>query len=761
MDPSHLQGSRDASAPPRGRGLRGSSGFQPEGEEATDALDALTRLLEILVRRWLVVLVVTGLAAALGVLTISLLQPQWRATATLVVDPGGAQVLDDVRGVNQEESRDRFAYQQYFETQREIIMSRKVAKAALAELGLASDPVFLGTEGVRDPEARERAEAAADPVRRLQGMISVEEVRGSRVMAISAEYPDPKIAQDIANEVVEAYLAHINRKRTDTGDKAKSDLESELGTADRELEEAEKAMERYKREKRITSISLEDRQNLIAQNISTLSLAAKGAQADRIAIESTYKQGKKLQSEGSLAGASLLSIGERIIFDRMLAERLEAERDFNDADLRYGERHPRWRKAKGRVENIDKRIASENKGLMRTLEARYKAAAETERKLEAALEEERERALELGRLEPAFRKLEREVTNAAGAYTKLRSRAGDIDVSNRVEIVPVEILDEATEPREPIRPRKPLLLAIAVFVGLFVGSVAAVVTDLRDHRIRNVADLERALSGFGLPTLGQLPVLPPDPELGVGNVRAQRRRRDLYSHLFPQSLMAERCRGIRTSLAFMLSTEGSQVLLVSSPASSEGKSSTAMNLALSYCQAQKKVCLVDADMRRPRLHQVFPQAVGKEALGLATVLQGEVELDDALQRDLEGAPELLTVLTCGRIPQNPAELLESSACRKTIQDLRERFDVVIIDSPPALPVTDPLILASRVDGVIMVARCRATTRTDIQRALTTLGQGDTNLLGVILNELDARDEGRRYNSEYYTYRASDEGAEAS
>jgi capsular exopolysaccharide synthesis family protein len=260
------------------------------------------------------------------------------------------------------------------------------------------------------------------------------------------------------------------------------------------------------------------------------------------------------------------------------------------------------------------------------------------------------------------------------------------------------------------------------------------------------------MSGFGLPTLGQLPLLPADPVLGVGNVRAQRRRRDLYTHMFPQSLMAERCRSIRTALTFVTSTDRPVALLVTSPTSAEGKSSTAMNLALSYCQARKRVCLVDADMRRPRLHQVFPQAVGKEEVGLATVLAGEHELDHALQRDLEGAPKELTVLTCGRIPEHPAELLESPACRKLIADLRDRFDVIVIDSPPAIPVTDPLILAPQVDGVVVVARCRSTTRSDIQVALTQLRQGDTNLLGVILNEHDSRSEGRRYTSEYYTYR---------
>ncbi len=747
-------------APPSGATPSGG-GAESISAGGTDALDALLKLLAVLHRRWLVVVVTTGLALAIGVLAISLLRPQWRAVATMVVNPNGPQVLDKVRGVTEEETKDRLGYKQYFETQREIILSRKVSEAALAELGLANDSTFLGTDGIRDATQREQLEAEVDPVRRLQSMISVEEVRGSSVMAIAAEYPDAEVARDIANAVAKAYLAHITRRRSDTGTKAKTDLEVELTTASEALEQADKDLEEFKRTNKITSISLEDRQNLIAQNISTLSTAAKNAQAERIAAEAIFKQGKKLHQAGSLAGASLLSSSERIIFDSMLGEQLDAEREFAEIDMRYGEKHPRWQKAQQRVSLIEKRVKSEAKGQLDTLEARYKAASETETKLEAALEEERERALELGKLEPDYRKLEREAKNAAETYDKLRSRADEIGVSNRVEIPPVEVLDFATLPHEPVRPRKLLLLAIAAVLGLSFGSVFALIIDLRDHRIRSVADLERALSGFGLPTLGQLPLLPADPVLGVGNVRAQRRRRDLYTHIYPQSMMAERCRGIRTALTFMTSSERSVALLVTSPASAEGKSSTAMNLALSYCQARKKVCLIDADMRRPRLHQVFPPVVGKEDIGLATVLQGEHELDEALQGELEGAPKELTVLTCGRIPEHPAELLESAACRKLIADLRVRFDVIVIDSPPALPVTDPLILAPQVDGVVLVARCRATTRSDVQRALTVLRQGDTNLLGVVLNEHDSRDEGKRYTSEYYTYRSHEQSSRSS
>jgi capsular exopolysaccharide synthesis family protein len=223
--------------------------------------------------------------------------------------------------------------------------------------------------------------------------------------------------------------------------------------------------------------------------------------------------------------------------------------------------------------------------------------------------------------------------------------------------------------------------------------------------------------------------------------------------------MAERCRGIRTSLTFALPAGDAQILLVTSPATGEGKSSTSINLAISYCLAKKRVALVDADMRRPRVHQVFPAPVDRSEVGLSAVLRGQATLDEAIQARVADGPEELSVLTCGEIPSNPAELLDGAAWRRVLAELRERFDVVIIDSPPLLPVSDPLIAATQVDGVILVARCGATTRSVLQRAVGMLRQTDTNVLGIVLNQVDPRAESRGYGygygygykSAYYTY----------
>jgi capsular exopolysaccharide synthesis family protein len=336
-------------------------------------------------------------------------------------------------------------------------------------------------------------------------------------------------------------------------------------------------------------------------------------------------------------------------------------------------------------------------------------------------------------------------------------RDTEIGLTNRVEADGIEMLDRASAPQDPVFPPKPMLLALGLIAGLSLGSVLALSIDFRDSRLRGLLDLERALAPYGIPVLGQLPLLSPDSRLGAGNARAQRRQRDLYANLFPQSLMAERCRGIRTSIAFVQGADPAKTIMVTSPSSSEGKSSTAMNLALSFSQAGKRVLIIDADMRRPRLHQIFD--FDADTAGLAAVLTGTAELEDTILHGVEGAHENLHLLPCGKVPENPAELLDSGALRRLLAELQEQFDVVLLDSPPVLPVADPLILAGKVDGVVVVTRCDQTTGGELQRALSQLAQGDANMLGIVLNEVDARAERYDYGGGYYTYRPRETGTD--
>ncbi len=726
----------------------------------TDAIAQVLRVLAILRRRWLVVMVTTVLAVASAALALTLLQPRWRASATVVLHMTGPQVLDKMKGVADEGDSRLVGYKEYYQTQRMIMHSRAVAERALAELGLASDPMFLGIDGIESEAERVAVAATIDPVERLRELVAIDEVRNSRVMEISSEYPDPEVAREIANAIADAYLEHIRSSRTDVGSEAKSDIADERRQAYAAVEIAEKALQRFKDEYGIAAATLSDRQDVINQDIMIWSGRAKQAGAERIERERTLEQAERLHAAGNIAAATMLSEDKRALFETMRQQELEAETAFSQIDEEYGPKHIEHLKAKRKLDLARAKLAREADDLIESLRADLQAAAATERDLERKLGGENSRAVNLGKHEREYRALERDARAAEEDYLLIARRDTEIAVTNRVEAEGIEILDRATVPPFPVFPRKALMFAIALVAGVSLGSLLAVAVDFRDHRIRGLLDLERALASFGVPVLGQLPLLAPDTRLGVANARAQRRQRDLYAHLYPQSLMAERCRGIRTSLAFAQGTDALRTLMVTSPNSSEGKSSTAMNLALSFCQASKRVVLIDADMRRPRIHQVFPSPREKEGAGLAALLSGTASMDEVILDAPEDAPTSLKIIPCGALPANPAELLDTPAFRRVLSELRDRFDLVIVDTPPVLPVTDPLIIAREVDGVILVTRCEATTRGEVQRSLAQLAKGDTNILGVVLNEVDARQERYAYNSSYYTYRANEAEGDA-
>lgn len=723
----------------------------------TDAFVQLHHVGRVLRRRWPIVALSTGLGLAGAAVALQMLAPKWRASATIVLHASGPQVFDKVKGVSEDSESRVTSYQQYYQTQRAIMSSRAVAEDALQKLGLASDPEFLGVADIQDPEEQAAAAEAIDPVERLRETVRIEEVRNSRVVEISALYPDANVAADIANAVADAYVAFVQRGRSRLGSEAKDNISIERDKALTRLREAERALEAFKTEHAITSIALSDRQNVITQDVLTLSARAKEAEAERIRLDRLLGQAQALHARGNLSASALLPDERRDVFEQIRKEKLVAESEFRAIDVEYGPKHEEHRKAKGKLDLVDAALTREAQGLIDSLQARADAARLIERDLQAALKRENDKALELGRLERSYRELEREAQVTAEEYLLVARRDTEIAITNRVEDEGIDILDRATVPIDPVSPQRGMLLGLALVGGLGLGSLLALSADLRDQRIRGLVDLERTLAPFGVPVLGQLPLLPPDNRLGIGNARAQRRQRDLYAHRFPQSLMAERCRGVRTSIAFVRGSTPAKTLMVTSPSSSEGKSATAINLALSYCQSGKRVLLIDADMRRPRLHQVFETPLPHEAKGLATVLAGLTSPDDAITRVPEEAPDNLWVLPCGSVPEQPAELLENGSVRRLLADLSGRFDVVVVDTPPVLPVSDPLILAPQVDGVVVVSRCEQTTRGELQRTLSALLQADANVLGIVLNEVDARQERDGYGG-YYTYAPREAGS---
>lgn len=723
-----------------------------------EGIAQLLRVLQVLRRRWLVWLAATGLCVAAAGLVLRSLPPRYQASASLVLRPGGPQVLDKVRGVAEEGSPEGKAYDAYYQTQRAIMGSRAVADRALELLGLQDDP-----EALREADGPlHAAPPTADAVERLQRLVTIEEVRGSRVVEITAEHPDPERARDLANAMADAYLDHVRHGRRAVGQQAENDLAQERKGARTRLQAAEQALQQYKDEHGVTSVSLSDRQNVITQDVLTLSTRAKEAEAERIALGSLLQQAERRHDEGEpLAALLVLADGEPTL-ERLRAEHVEAKAAFRAADLEYGPKHAVHREAEQRLKEADRALAREVDARLSSLRSRVAAARRTEQSLAAAVDREHGRALALGGLEQRHHELSRDARTAEEEYLIIARRDTEVGLTNRVEDEGIEPLDRATVPAVAAFPHRGVGLALGATAGLLLGLVLALVVDARDQRIRDVADLERALAADPLPVLGQLPALVGERGARRGDPIERRRSRDLHVHRSPGSLAAERCRGIRTSLAFVQGGASSRCLMVTSPGPSEGKSSVATSLALSLCQARKSVVLIDADLRRPRLHTVFGSGEGP-SLGLAALLRGEASLDEAIVHGPAGAPENLHVICCGTPPEHPTELLESAAMARLLDDLRDRYDVVLLDSPPVLPVADPLVLAQVVDGVVLVPRAGQTTRGELLRAVQQLRRADARLLGLVLNEVDVprggQGGGQGYGGYGYGGYVSDERGE--
>ena len=298
--------------------------------------------------------------------------------------------------------------------------------------------------------------------------------------------------------------------------------------------------------------------------------------------------------------------------------------------------------------------------------------------------------------------------------------------------VKLSVVTPAVAPASPSSPDAPLNVTIGFLIGLAAGVVLALLRASMDTRVRGEEDLRRVTD---LPILGAI---------AFDSVAAQK---PLISDSAPQSTRAESFRQIRTNLQFTHVDETSQTLMVTSSIPAEGKTTTAINLAIALADSGQSVVLVDADLRRPRVDEYL--GLERNA-GLTTALSGQAEVDDLLQPWGEHG---LFVLTSGRVPPNPSELLGSQAMKSIIDHLESSYDVVIIDAPPLLPVTDAAVLGQQVGGVILVTGSNVVTTKDLGKSIAALGMVEANVIGVVMNKLPTRGPDA-YSYSYYSY-ASD------
>lgn len=707
----------------------------------------LRALLETLwSQKWVTLAVAAAVAAAVTFYTLR--QPRiYSATAVLEYDPNpprplGREVEDVAMPVS-----NFWLTREFYETQNRVIASRTVAERVVRKLGLHHDAGFLGVP--EDERDGFDGVAVEDAAQTLQARITVEPIKDTRLVHIEVEDRDPARATLLANAIADAYIEKTMEDRLGSTVSALEWLSNQLDNLKRQLESSELALHQFKREHDVLSVSLEDRQNIIANDIQRYSQSLTDARTRRVELRARLDALRQANADDPMTvHASVVTQDPGVSALRAAYRTKAAERDALAA--RYGPEHPRMQALDRELESIRTQMREAIDGLIRSVENELAEVERTEGGLRALLEQTHQAGLELNLQAIQYNRLQRETENNAKLYELVLQRTTETDLTRMLEVAYVRIVDRAVEPKAPIKPRVALNIGVGVLAGLLLGVGAGLLRSRLDRHVRTAEDVE----ALGLTVLGLLPSIG-DGEARGGPIKYGRRRRrapaataanrDLVVHTHPMSAVAESCRTIRTNLTFMGAGKPLQSFVVTSPGPRDGKTFVALSLGIAMAQSGKRTLIVDTDLRRPRIHRVFGLSL---SVGTTSVLVGERSLQEAIhETEVPG----LFVVPAGPIPPNPSELLHTDGFRQLLEEATGTFDRVIFDSPPVGAVTDPAVIAPQVGGVLVVLKPDRTMRDSLAAAVRQLGDVGANLLGAVLNDVDLSRRGYGYGYYYYYY----------
>lgn len=708
-----------------------------ERERKAD-FDVRTYLRVLLAFKWLILASTVLVGAAVTLWTVR--QPRiYSATTTIEYDPNPQRPLgEEVQDVG-DPIGGFWAAREFFATQNRIIASRAMAERVVRRLGLHEDPSFFESISSEQFEPREPAEA----VDKVLENLSVEQLKETRLVLLTVRDRSPERAKAIADAFADVYIEKTVEDRLGSTVSALEWLGNQLDQLRRELDASEIALHTFKQEHNILSVSMEDRQNLVAAEIEALSIALTNARQKRIEmsarvgrLRSSLDDRDPLETSGVVFDERSGLQGLRETLREKLAER---ER----LGTRYGDAHPQITSLDREIEALREQLREEISTIVRSADADLREVRAIETGIAAAMDQAHTAGLELNLREIEYNRLSREEENKAKLYELVLQRTTETDLTRMLRTTHVRLVDRAQVPRYPVYPNRTTNAIGGTLGGLILGILLAFGIRFLDRRIRSAEAIEE----LGVTLLGVIPAV-----IGTEIPEKGRRRRgvtargapELVVHDAPMSSAAECCRTIRTNLTFTsVGVSGSRVFVVTSSQPREGKTTVASNLAASIAQSGKRVLLVDTDLRKPRVHQAFQLSREK---GVTTYVVGESTFRDVVQSTRVPG---LDVITSGPVPPNPAELLHAPRFEQLLVEARREYDVVIFDSPPVGAVTDAAIIAPQTDGVLVVAKANETTRDALESTVRQLRDVGARIVGAIVNGLDIRTQGYYGKGHYY------------
>ncbi|HEX8258269.1 MAG TPA: polysaccharide biosynthesis tyrosine autokinase [Allosphingosinicella sp.] len=688
--------------------------------------------------RWLVGGILVA-AIILGVIATALTVPLYRATTRVEIERQSANVLN-VEDVEQEETSQDVG--QFLQTQVQILRSRSLREAVADDLGLIRDNSFLEKMNGPLPDEALRPEQQRGARRDfvldvLEDNLNVVLLPSSRIVELSFSSPDKTLSSRVANSFAKKYIEGNLSRRFETSSYARTFLNDQLGKAKERLEASERSLNAYARQAGLIDTGAtgattggDSGTSLTTTSLTQFSTALNAARTQRIGAEQKWNEAR---------GAPALSIAEvyrNPAVSALVQRRAQLRADYEEARQRRKEDFPEMRQMAAEVEQIDRELNSMASGIRNSIRRDYEIARAQETALEqrvAGLTSDR-----LGEQDRSvqFNILNREVQTNRVMYDGLLQRFKELSAAAGLAANNISVVDKAEPPRFPYKPQPVLNIALATFMGLVLGILAALARERLAGRLRVPEDIENNL---GVPVLSTIPVV---------------QKADLSETLKnPRSPASEAYHTLRTALELSTSTGVPKTLLFTSGQQGEGKSTSALTVATDFAKGGRKVLLVDADMRRPSLHRRLDRF---NETGLSSILAAQAALPSAVQ-EIAGHPNL-SFLSSGPLPPSPAELLSGPMLRSFLDQASAAYDLVILDGPPVLALADATILASKAAGTVMVIEADRSRVQQVRSSIERLRAGGARLIGAVFSKFDARHMGYEYDYRYnYEYRESEDG----
>jgi capsular exopolysaccharide synthesis family protein len=725
---------------------------EPEAAHAEDASPRhLSEWLAVLYRYQAMIATIFGGAVALAVLVTLLTPHRYTAETRLEVvqrSPIQLRLQDSVvRVAEGDTSRD--AALTFLATQLAVLRSRDLAERVIRERRLVEGDELVQTDArlggagtvseLLRPRGWEMTSAAAaaspelavhpDVIDRYAKVLAVRDVKGTDLIEVSFTTASPALSAFLAAAHTQAYMDANDEVRRRTDELARGFLDRQAAESQERIVTAEAALGRFAAAHPRTAANQEQKTG--EQRLTELSTNLTKYETQRLALESRYHFLTQPDTE------ALPYFLDRPGIQKLRLELLTAKAQRAGVSQRLGPNHPQMLDLRQLETELGRQVETEVRQEMAAVRMHYDAARAREDRLRRRLAQEERRAGKQRELGARYELLKGEVETARTLHTSLRKQRMDTAVNADLAATNVRVIERPEVPKRPSRPNIPLNLTIGMAAGLVLSIGAAFARDYFDDTVKSPEEMEEILH---VPTLAAIPAFDALPARTAAAALPAAPQSELVVVREPWSGVAEAFRGVRTALLLSGADEPPRVTLVTSAGAGEGKTMASLNLALALAQAGARVILVDADLRHPRAHTALGAA---NDAGLSSVLLGRTALPNAVQT-IEEPP--LALLPAGPVPSNPSELLGSARMGMLLTHLRDAYDFVIVDTPPVLAVTDAVLLARDADGVILVVKGEHTPRALVRRARDRLTLAGTRVLGVVVNNVNAR-----WSNVYYGY----------